>query len=420
MIAATGMKIYCPQSKVANIASLAARREARIHQRMSQPVNVLDFRERARRRLPRMIFDYLEGGAEDEIGLQRNRHAFERIGFRPRRLVDTRARNTQIELFGRTLALPVVIAPTGLNALFWPHGDIALARSAARFGVPFLLSTASNESIEEVARRVDGDLWFQLYVLHPTLARQLVTRALQADYSTLVLTVDVVVNGKRERDLRNGFTVPMRIGPKIWLDALRHPRWTSNMLRHGMPRFANLTLAGEHDPQVHAALISRQMDASFSWDDLARLRDMWPRRLLVKGLSRWDDARRCRALGIDGVIFSNHGGRQLDSAISALEVLCEEDPQTDGVIMVDGGVRRGVDVVKARAAGADAVLLGRGALYGLAAAGEEGVDAVLAMLRDEATATLANLGCASMRELARDYLALPPEWHAARTEHAYP
>jgi (S)-mandelate dehydrogenase len=374
---------------------------------MSKPVNVEDYRALARKRLPKMVFDYLEGGAEDETGLAHNREAFQRVRLRSRRLVDVSRRDSSITLFDKRISAPLLIAPTGLNGSFWPKGDIALARSAARFGIPFLLSTASNSSIEEVAEHADGDLWFQLYVVHRKLAEQLVRRAMEAGYSTLVLTVDVAVNGKRERDLRNGFAMPMHYSLRTLLDGVTHPRWSMSYLRHGMPQLANFVSADASDTELQAALMSRQMDATFSWDDLKWLRQLWPRKLLVKGLSRWDDAQRCIAAGADGVIFSNHGGRQLDGAVAPFELLCSSENRTHRPVLIDSGIRRGSDVVKALAAGASAVLLGRATLYGLAAAGENGVDDVLAIMKDEIDRTLAQLGCPSVEGLSREYLARP-------------
>ncbi|MCI3208686.1 MULTISPECIES: alpha-hydroxy-acid oxidizing protein [Pandoraea] len=371
---------------------------------MASPVNVDDFRELARQRLPRMVFDYMEGGAESESGLRHNRDVFEGVRFAPRRLVDISRRAIDTTLFGKPLRAPLLIAPTGLNGILWPHGDIVLARAAERFGIPFILSTASNASIEDVARAAGGDLWFQLYVVHRRLAERMVKRALDAGYSTLVLTTDVGVNGKRERDLRNGFGVPVRYTPRTLLDGVRHPRWSVDLLRHGVPQLANFVSSDANDPELQAALMSRQMDASFSWDDLARLRDLWPHRLLVKGLSRVDDAQRCEAMGIDGVILSNHGGRQLDGAIAPFEVLPSTRRAVKMPVLIDSGIRRGADVVKAVASGASAVLIGRATLYGLAALGGQGVDAVLELFRDEIDRTLAQIGCASVAELDASYL----------------
>jgi (S)-mandelate dehydrogenase len=366
---------------------------------MVKSISVADYREGARRRLPKMVFDFLEGGAEDEDGLARNLAAFRAIAFRPQRLVDVSRRAIACELFGAAVAAPIIVAPTGLNGLLWPKGDLALARAAARASIPFALSTAANASLEEIAEKAGGEIWFQLYVVHRALGERLAARAAAAGYRTLVITVDVPVNGKRERDLRNGFSVPMRYSPRVVLDGLCHPRWTFDLLRHGMPQMANLADKGCEDPEAQAALLRREMDASFDWESLQRLRELWPHRLLVKGILSSADAQRCYACGADGVILSNHGGRQLDQAVSAIDVLAEIAGQGAGPIFVDGGVRRGSDVVKALALGARGVLVGRAVLYGLAAAGEEGAFAVLEILKDEMDRTLALLGCPTIAEL---------------------
>jgi (S)-mandelate dehydrogenase len=371
---------------------------------MSKPVNVADFRELARKRLPRMVFDYLDGGAEDELGMQHNRQVFENLRFQPHRLVDVSRRDISTSVLGKRVTAPLVIAPTGLNGIFWPKGDIVLAKAAAKFGVPFALSTASTMSIEDVARECDGELWFQLYVVHRKLAELLVKRALNAGYTTLILTVDVGVNGKRERDLRNGFGLPMKYTWRTLLDGVTHPRWSLDLLTHGMPQLANFASDQVRDAELQAALMSRQMDASFSFDDLKWLRDQWPHKLLIKGLSRPADAARCIQLGADGVILSNHGGRQLDGAIAPLDTLKETAQRIAAPVLLDSGIRRGSDVIKAVALGAQAVLLGRATLYGLAANGPEGVDAVLEILRDEIDRTLAQIGCPSVSKLNGDYL----------------
>lgn len=370
------------------------------------PINVDDYRRLARRRLPRMVFDYLDGGAEDETGLAHNRAAFSRYRLKPRRLSNVSARSTATTLFGRELRAPLLIAPTGINGLLWPDGDVVLAQAAERAGLPFILSTAATTSIEDLARRAGGDRWFQLYVIHPGLADSLVVRALDADYSTLVLTVDVGINGKRERDLRNGFGLPVRYTPRVLLDGLLHPRWSLDLLRHGMPQLANFASAEHASTEVQAALMSRQMDTSFDWTALQRLRDRWPRKLLVKGLLDPHDARRCLDLGADGVILSNHGGRQLDSAISPMEVLAPTVVLADEApVLIDSGFRRGSDVVKAVAQGARAVLLGRAVLYGLAARGAAGVDEVLRLLTAEIDNTLAQVGCAAIAQLDPSIIA---------------
>ena len=357
------------------------------------PINVEDYRGLARRRLPRMVFDYLEGGAGDERGLRRNLAAFEAVTLAPRRLIDVSRRDASVRLLGHDQPLPFVIAPTGLNGVLWPDGDVALARAALRAGIPFALSTASNATIEDVAERAGGELWFQLYVVQRALADRLVRRALTAGYRTLVLTVDVAVNGKRERDLRSGFAIPFRYSPKVLLDAALHPLWSLRQVRHGLPQLANFARADATDVNAQAALMRRQMDASFAWDDLKALRDVWPHTLLVKGVMDAEDAERCVELGVDGVILSNHGGRQLEDVRSPVEVLPEVAARVQAPLLLDSGVRRGADAVKALALGAQAVLLGRAVLYGLAARGEEGASHVLQILAAELDTTLALVGC---------------------------
>jgi (S)-mandelate dehydrogenase len=389
---------------------------------MARSISVADFRKRAQKRLPKMVFDFLEGGAEDEVGLLHNIEAFRRIKFRPRSLIDISRRSIAIDLFGSTIAAPLIVAPTGLNGLLWPQGDLVLARAAGRAGIPFVLSTAANASLEEIAEKAGGELWFQLYVVHRALADRLVQRAERAGYRTLVLTVDVQVNGKRERDLRNGFGLPLRYTPRMIFDGFRHPYWSLDLLRHGMPQMKNLADKGIEDADAQAALLRREMDASFDWNALERLRDAWPHRLLVKGILSTEDACRCFACGADGVILSNHGGRQLDHAIAAIEALPEIASRASGALFVDGGIRRGSDIVKAVALGASAGLVGRAVLYGLAAAGETGAFGVLQCLKQEVECTLGLLGCPDIKSLephlidaafARPNAEVPVHWNVS-------
>ncbi|WP_447650554.1 alpha-hydroxy-acid oxidizing protein [Pseudomonas abietaniphila] len=332
---------------------------------------------------------------------------FQGIRFKPRRLIDVSARSLKTSLFGRQNPMPLLIGPTGLNGALWPEGDLALARAAANAGIPFVLSTASNLSIEELASRCNGELWFQLYVVHRELASQMVQRALNSGYKTLVLTVDVGVNGYRERDLRNQFKMPMSYTPKVMLDGCLHPRWSFDLVRPGMPQLANFVSADASNLEVQAALMSRQMDASFDWHALRWLRDKWAHTLLVKGLLNADDAAQRILEGADGVILSNHGGRQLDGAISPMEVLAQTVSKAKAPVLIDSGFRRGADIVKALALGASSVLLGRATLYGLAARGEAGASEVLSLLKADIDRTLAQIGCPDVQHLSPDYLDLP-------------
>lgn len=369
------------------------------------PVNLFDYRELARSRLPKIIFDYLEGGAGGEWSLSHNREIFERLVFRPKRLLDLSKRDISIVLFGKKYSAPIIIAPTGFNGVFWPDGDIALARAAERANIPFALSTASTTSIEDVASNAGGDKWFQLYVLNKALSQQLVERAKAAGYSKLVLTVDLGVDGLRERDSRNGFRLPLNVSASLLADGLMHPSWSLDFVRHGMPKVANFARRITSDTANQAGQMRRGLDASFSWKDLKWLRSIWPHELLVKGILRPDDAVRCVAEGADGVILSNHGGRQLGDAISPLQVLAETRSKITQPILIDSGFRRGADVVKAIALGANAVQLGRATLYGLAARGETGVTEVLNLICSEIDNTMAQIGCPSLADLSPDSIA---------------
>lgn len=367
--------------------------------------SVEDFRKAARARLPRMVYDYVDGGAEGERGLTRNETGFERWRFLPRRLVDVSARSLETTLWDRRYPMPVYLAPTGLNGIVRPGGDAMLARAAAKAGVPFALSTASNMSLEEVAREGgDGEKWFQLYVLNRELAEILVRRAREARYDALILTVDAHVNGYRERDMRNGFGLPARYTPRTLLDGALHPRWSMDFLRHGVPKLSNFETMEASSPETQAALLSRKMDASFDWEALAWLRDLWPGRLMVKGLLRSDDALRCAELGVDAVILSNHGGRQLDGNATAVDCISGVVRHTEMPVFFDGGIRRGTDVLKGLCLGASMVGLGRATLYAMAAEGEAGVTRCFEILRDEMDRAMALLGTPSVDALAPDLL----------------
>lgn len=368
-------------------------------------LNVEDFRRAARRKLPRFVFDYVDGGAEDEDCLRRNTSDLRRLHLIPSCLRDTSKIDTSIEVFGRRWSAPLAIAPIGFSGLVRPKGDELLARSAAEIGVPFTLSTASNERIESVRGAApDGEQWMQLYVMSDrSIAEQIVKRARREGYRALVLTVDVPVSGYRERDIRNGFKLPFRPTLPVLVDLMSHPRWLLGVALHGMPRFVNLS-EGEDSAssaQLQAALLARAMDRSLVWESLDWLRELWDGPLLIKGLLDTDDAREAIRRGIDGIIVSNHGGRQLDAAPSTISVLPEIVQAVNGKlpIFVDSGFRRGSDIAKALAIGAKAVLIGRPAIYGLACSGSAGVASVLKILTEELARSLTLLGVNSPAEL---------------------
>lgn len=361
-------------------------------------LTVEDHRRAARRYLPRFVFDYVDGAAEDEVCLARNRRDLDAITLAPRVLRDTRDTTTSVEILGTRWNCPLAVAPTGLNGLLRPRGDALIAAAAAAVGVPFVQSTASNMRVEDVRRAAPGgEHWLQLYVMEDRgIAEQLVERAAAAGTRVLVLTVDVPVSGNRERDLRNGFKLPMRATPALAWDLATHPRWALGMAFGGAPRFVNLVAdpTARLSASAQAALLARTMDRGLTWDSLRWLRSIWRGPLVLKGLLQPDDARRAAGEGIDGIIVSNHGGRQFDaspSAISALPAIVDATGDRLPVFM-DSGVRRGVDIARALALGAKAVFIGRPVLYALAANGQRGVEALLRNLMLEYERSLVLLG----------------------------
>ena len=355
--------------------------------------SIEDLRRAAKRRLPRAVFDFIDGGAEDESTLRANRAAFERARLLPRVLVDVSRVDTETQILGKPSKLPIVIAPTGAVGFGWRGGDAALARAAAAFGIPLSLSTSATASIEVIADAGPGRLWFQAYFFKEReFTFRLIERARKAGYETLMVTVDLPVGGKRERDFRNDFSVPFRFTPRNVLDFALRPAWALDMLMHGMPALENL--AGLEEPGADASTIAssvgRNQDASLDWELLKQVRDRWPGKLLVKGVAHPEDAVRAVATGCDGVIVSNHGGRQLDGEVASFDALPAVAAAVGGkaAVLMDGGVRRGSDVLKALAGGAQAVMVGRATLYGVCAAGEAGARRALEILGDEFVRTM--------------------------------
>jgi len=370
-------------------------------------VNSHDHRDMARRRLPAGVFAYIDGGAEDERTMAANEAAFGRVTFRPRVLAGLDSVRVSTALLGVDARLPLVLAPTGFTRMAHSQGELSVARAAARAGVPYTLSTMSTRSIEEVRAVSDGRLWFQVYLWRDRgLVRDMVERAARADYEALVLTVDTAVIGRRERDIRLGFALPPTIGPRTLLDGVRHPSWTMDFIRSEPIRFANVigsTVDDGASPVALSEYVSGQFDASLSWADVEWLRSIWEGPILVKGIQRTDDAVIAAELGIHGIVVSNHGGRQLDGAPATLDLVAPIADLVGGQteIYVDGGVRRGADIVKAIALGASGVLIGRPYLYALAAAGEAGVDQLLSWLRADVKRTMHLIGAPEVAALDR-------------------
>lgn len=386
-----------------------------VTRRLRRAANVNDLRRIARRRLPRGVFDYVDGGAEDERSLRANSNAFGEIGFRPRVLRDVSAIDPSTTLLGRPLPMPLLLAPTGFGRICDPQGELAVARAAARADLPYTLSTLGTRSIEEVAAVSAGRKWFQLYVWRDRgLVKEMIERASAAGYEALVLTVDNAVFGKRERDVRRGFTLPPQIGPGTLIDGALHPSWTWAFVRSEPIRFANVVGRDVGDGTDAVSLhdyINTMFDPSLSWRDLDWLRSVWSGPLVIKGIQSVDDAVLAANAGVDAIALSNHGGRQLDDAPTPIELVA---PVTDAVgdrveVICDGGIRRGSDIVKAVALGARAASIGRAYLYGLGAAGERGVDHVLSLLAADMRRTMALIGAPTIADLTRDVVDWPGE-----------
>ena len=382
--------------------------------RLRKGVSVADLRSVARRRLPRGVFDYIDGGAEDELTLSSNAEAFRRLTFRPRVLRDVGEVDTSSTLLGKAMPFPLVLAPTGFTRIADPAGELAVARAADRVGLPYALSTLGTRSIEEVAAVSSGRLWFQVYVWKDReLVAEMVQRAAASGYEALCLTVDTAVLGKRERDVRRGFTLPPKLGLSTVFDGIAHPGWTWQFIRSEPIVFANVAGRSVGDGAEAVSLaeyVGRQFDPGLSWKDVTWLRSLWKGPIVLKGIQTVDDAMIAADEGIEAIALSNHGGRQLDSAPAPIDLLpAVADAVRDRVeIICDGGVRRGSDIVKAVALGATACMSGRAYLYGLGAAGEAGVDQVLELLSSEMRRTMALIGCSSVADLDRDYVSFTP------------
>jgi L-lactate dehydrogenase (cytochrome) len=381
-----------------------------VERRLARAASVSDLRRIARRRLPRGVFDYIDGGAEDERTLRANEQAFASVTFRPRVLRGIGDVDVSSTLLGKPLTYPLVLAPTGFARIADPQGELAVARAADHAGIPYTLSTLSTRSIEEVRAVSDGRLWFQVYAWRDRgLVKEMITRAAAARYEALVLTVDTAVLGRRERDVRRGFSLPPTIGLGTIVDGALHPQWTWSFVRSEPIRFANVVGRGVGDgasPVNLSDYINSQFDPSLSWHDVDWLRSVWGGPIVIKGVQTVADALLAAEAGVDAIALSNHGGRQLDGAPATFTLVA---PVADAVggrvdIICDGGVRRGSDIVKAIAAGATACMAGRAYLYALAAGGERGVDRVLAGFRDDVRRTMTLLGTSTIAELDRTFL----------------
>lgn len=368
-----------------------------------------DLRRLAERRLPRGPFGYMDGAAEDEVALRRNSEGFGDYRLVGRTLRDVSEIDTSHTILGTPSSLPILLSPTGFGRLFHHEGERASARAAERAGIIFTLSTLGTVSIEGVAAVANGPRWFQLYVWKDrAIASDLILRAKDSGYETLVLTVDTPVAGRRERDYRNGFTIPPTVGLRTLLDGARKPSWWYGFMTTEPLDFAVVSryTPGGTGPGGVMGYINSQFDQTLSWDDAAAIRDEWAkgsssRRFVIKGVQCVEDARMCVEIGADAVILSNHGGRQLDHAVAPIDLLPEVIDEVGGRIatIVDGGIRRGTDILKALALGADACSIGRAYLYGLGAGGERGVTRAIELLAYELKVAMTLAGCRSVKEI---------------------
>jgi L-lactate dehydrogenase (cytochrome) len=388
--------------------STVTRAESAVPRRLRRYLTLDDFEPVARRLLPKFLYGYVSGGAETDAALHDNRKAFDEYGFVPRVLKDVSGRDQTTTLFGRTYASPFGIPPMGSSALIAYRGDIVLTRAARAANLPMILSASSLITLEDI-RRANDAAWYQAYLAGlPERIEPLVDRVAAAGYDTFVVTADVPVPPNRENNIRNGFQVPLAITPRVFWDTVTHPDWLLNtwartLVNHGMPHFENMD--AKQGPPVLAKNLMRNIGArdQLAWKHVELIRKRWKGKLVVKGLIAPEDARIARESGVDGVMISNHGGRQLDYTVSGLRTLPEIAAQANGMtVMLDGGIRRGTDVIKALALGADFVWIGRPFLYAAVAAGQAGVARAITLLRDEIDRDLALLGIRSVSEITPD------------------
>jgi L-lactate dehydrogenase (cytochrome) len=405
------------------LLKVAIRLRDRHMNRMSRSVqpprvlNIEDLRRAAKRRLPRVVFDYIDGGAEDEWTLRANSRAFEAVTFRPRCAVETPVCDVRTTVLGTSLSTPLILAPVGSCRLMYPRGEEAAARAAGKAGIIFTLSTLSGCRLEDVAAASQGPVWYQLYLVGGRdCALAGIERARKAAFSALVVTIDTSVAGLRERDLRNGAKELLsgKLGAMLPFvnQLLAKPRWLAAFLRDGgLMRFENVVIPGK-GPMLYADVTAALEQSVVTWKDLKWIRQAWGGPIVIKGIHTADDAQRAVDVGADALVVSNHGGRQLDRVAPTLQILPEIVASVGDRIevLLDGGVRRGGDIIKALCLGARAVMVGRAYAYGLGAAGEAGVARAIEIFQTDLIRTLKLLGCASIADLDQSHVDIPSEW----------
>jgi (S)-mandelate dehydrogenase len=384
--------------------------------KLSAALNIEDLRVLAKKRLTKGLFEFCDRGSEDDVALRHNRDALERIKLPSRVLNNTSERHTRSTLFGKPVDMPVVIGPTGPAGFVWYRGETELAKAANKAGIPFTVASTSNTPMEQIFEEGGGSLWYHLYVWRDMEASlKAVPRAEAAGYEALVLTVDSTIPYNREFDVRNGTTMPVRLTPRNIADLATHPRWLFGtvgryVLSDGhLPHYVNIDMPeGLPSTGVRDFLFKND---TLDWDFLKRIRDMWPRTLIVKGVLHADDALKCAELGVDGVVISNHGGIASDAALAPIDVLPSivREVGDKMTVIVDSGFRRGSDILKGLALGADAVIVGRATLYGVSAAGEPGATRALEILQTELRRTMGVLGLSDLADITRDHVVMPHE-----------
>ena len=379
---------------------------------MSKYYNIDDLRLLAKKRVPRAVFDYADGAAEDELTKDNNRNAFKKWKFIPDVLVDVAEVDTQTKVLGTEMPYPFALGPTAISYLFHHSGEPAVARAASERNFPSTLSSIASTNIEDYADASDCSVWYQMYVWkNREISNDFIKRCKEKNYKAIMLTVDVPVGGKRERDLRSGMTIPPRLTLSSIIDAAFHPSWWWNFIFGPKIKFANVKerfMGKNKNFSNMMTYMNQQFDPSVTWDEAKEIASMWGGPFAIKGLMNADDAEKAIEIGASAIVISNHGGRQLDSAVAPIDVLPEIAERVNGrvEILIDGGIRRGTDIVKAIALGADACLIGRPWVYGLAAKGEKGVGLVIDILSSEVTRTLQLLGCKSIKDVSKRHVKL--------------
>lgn len=385
--------------------------------RIEKAVNIADLHRMAKRRLPKIVFDFVEGGCDGEDALARNEASFSRFGLMPRFLVDAGKRDQSTTLFGRRYASPFGIAPTGLAALYRPKGDLLLAEAAKRANIPFIQSGSSTASIEEIAKAATDHAWYQVYPPHDRkITDDMVRRAREAGFQTLVLTVDTQGQANHERNIRNGFTLALKMKPRAVLEALLHPFWVAGYLRHGMPAFEDwrpYAPVGADAKEVANFMVAAGR-GGLTWRDVERIRGQWPGKFVLKGILHPDDAVRAAESGVDGIIVSNHGGRRMDRTPAALDAFPAINDAVGSrmTLMIDSGIRRGADILTALSLGAKFCFTGRATLYGMIAGGLAGAERAIAILHNEIDVVMSTIGVTELAQLGPGFLFT----HATRVD----